>query len=220
MTGREQYCRLSSPRAGWAAGNLKRHADYIDLADVPTCWLERTITVDIEAKTKELAVVKLMTELKSVESMIVRLRGKVIVMCALSGLLAACAGERPNNLGVRDDKLSSCPSSPNCVSSQASDERHRIAPLAFNGDPDTAFARLKQILVQRNDTAIIEDKPCYLRTELSTTFFVDDGEFLLDRSRRIINVRSASRLGYSDLGKNRSRMEDIRHAFSLLEMKP
>jgi len=65
MTGREQYCHLSSPRAGWAAGNPKPHADYIDLADVPACWLGRTMTVDIEAKAKELAVVKLMTELKS-----------------------------------------------------------------------------------------------------------------------------------------------------------
>jgi len=146
--------------------------------------------------------------------------GRVIVMCALSGLLAACAGERPNNLGVRDERLSSCPSSPNCVSSQAFDERHRIAPLAFNGDPDTAFARLKQMLAQRSDTAIIENKPGYLRVELRTTLFVDDGEFLLDRAGRVIHVRSASRLGYSDLGKNRSRMEDIRREFSPVEVTP
>jgi uncharacterized protein (DUF1499 family) len=152
--------------------------------------------------------------------MIARLLGKVIAICTLSGLLAACAGERPNYLGVRDDRLSACPSSPNCVSSQALDERHRIAPLAFNGDPDIAFARLKQILARRNDTAVIEAKPGYLRVELRTTFFVDDGEFLLDRVGRVIHVRSASRLGYSDLGKNRSRMEDIRREFSLLEVKP
>ena len=145
--------------------------------------------------------------------MIVRLRGRGIVMCALSGLLAACAGERPNNLGVRDDRLSSCPSSPNCVSSQASDERHRIAPLAFKGDPDNAFARLKQILARRNDIAVIEESSGYLRVELRTTLFVDDGEFLLDRAGRVIHVRSASRLGYSDLAKNRSRMEEIRDQF-------
>jgi uncharacterized protein (DUF1499 family) len=141
-------------------------------------------------------------------------------MCALLGLLAACAGERPNNLGVQDGRLPSCPSSPNCVSSQASDERHRIAPLVFNGDPDTAFARLKLVLGRRGDTVIIEDKPGYLLVELRTSFFVDDGEFQLDRVGRVIHVRSASRLGYSDLGKNRSRMEDIRREFSLLEVKP
>jgi UV DNA damage endonuclease len=65
MVGREQYCHLSSPRAGWAAGDPKPHADYIEFADVPACWLGRTMTVDIEAKAKELAVVKLITELKS-----------------------------------------------------------------------------------------------------------------------------------------------------------
>ena len=151
--------------------------------------------------------------------MIVRVR-RVMVMSIVSSLLAACAGERPGNLGVRNDRLSACPSSPNCVSSQASDERHRIAPLAFNGDPDAAFARLKQTLTRRNDTAVIEERPGYLRVELRTTFFVDDGEFLLDRVGRIIHVRSASRLGYSDLGKNRSRMEDIRREFSLLKVKP
>lgn len=153
--------------------------------------------------------------------MMLGLRGRVvIVMSILSSLLAACAGERPNNLGVRGGMLSACPSSPNCVSSQASDERHRIAPLEFNGDPDAAFARLKQILVRRNDTAVIDESPGYLRVELRTTFFVDDGEFLLDRDGRIIHVRSASRLGYSDLGKNRSRLEDIRREFSPVEVKP
>ena len=178
------------------------------------------MTVDIEAKAKELAVVKLMTALKSGGSqLILRLRG-AMVMSILSSLLAACAGERPNNLGVRDDSLSSCPSSPNCVSSQTSDKRHLIAPLAFNGDPDTAFARLKQILAQRNDTAVIEESSGYLRAELRTAFFVDDGEFLLDRVGRVIHVRSASRLGYSDLGKNRSRMEDIRREFSPVVVKP
>lgn len=65
ISNREQYCHLSSPRAGWAAGDPKPHADFIDLADVPTCWLGRAMTVDIEAKAKELAVVGLMTELKS-----------------------------------------------------------------------------------------------------------------------------------------------------------
>lgn len=138
------------------------------------------------------------------------------------GLLGmiGCAGERPKNLGVRDDRLSFCPSSPNCVASQASDERHRIAPLAFKGDPDAAFARLKHILAQRTDTAVIEESSGYLRIELRTTLFVDDGEFLLDKGGRVIHVRSASRLGYSDLGKNRRRMEDIRREFESAVGKP
>jgi uncharacterized protein (DUF1499 family) len=83
-----------------------------------------------------------------------------------------------------------------------------------------AFARLKQVLGQRSDTTVIEEKPGYLRVELRTMLFVDDGEFLLDRPRSVIQVRSASRLGYSDLGKNRSRMEEIRRQFIAAEGKP
>lgn len=140
--------------------------------------------------------------------------GRAILAAMLAGLLPACAGERPVNLGAREGRLVPCPSSPNCVSSQAADDRHRIEPLAFAGDSDAAFGRLKRILESRGDTTIIEQSADYLRAELRTTFFVDDGEFLLDRQQRLIHVRSASRLGYSDLGKNRSRMEEIRRAFS------
>jgi uncharacterized protein (DUF1499 family) len=145
---------------------------------------------------------------------------KVVLMGILSGILAACAGERPNNLGAKGGLLSACPGSPNCVSSQAGDEKHRIAALAFNGDPDAAFARLKTVLGRRSDTTIIEELPGYLRLELRTILFVDDGEFLLDRERSVIHLRSASRLGYSDLGKNRSRAEEIRIEFSNKEKKP
>ncbi|WP_306533055.1 DUF1499 domain-containing protein [Geobacter sp.] len=144
---------------------------------------------------------------------------RVMLTGMLAGLLPACVGGRPDNLGARNGTLSPCPSSPNCVSSQATDERHRIAPLAFRGDPDRAFTRLKQVLGRRDDTKIIEEQAGYLRVELRTTFFVDDGEFLLDREQRVIHVRSASRVGYSDLGKNRRRMEEIRRAFTQAEPK-
>jgi uncharacterized protein (DUF1499 family) len=141
-------------------------------------------------------------------------------MGILSCILTACAGERPNNLGAKDGSLAACPASPNCVSSQAGDERHRIAPLPFSGDPAAAFARLKRVLGRRGDTMILEESPGYLRVELRTRLFVDDGEFLLDRPHSVIHVRSASRLGYSDLGKNRSRMEEIRTEFANEEKKP
>jgi UV DNA damage endonuclease len=62
--GREPYCHVSSPRNGWQGGDPKPHADYIEPADFPPCWLGREITVDLEAKAKELAVVRLMTGLK------------------------------------------------------------------------------------------------------------------------------------------------------------
>ena len=148
-----------------------------------------------------------------------RLTGRIVVMALGLLGLAGCAGERPDNLGAREGILAPCPSSPNCVSSQTENERHRIAPLAFSGDPNAAFARLKRVLSGRSDTTIVDDLPDYLRVELRTMLFVDDGEFLLDRTNKVIHVRSASRLGYSDLGKNRSRLEEIRRQFLALEGK-
>lgn len=135
-------------------------------------------------------------------------------MTIFAALLAACAGERPKNLGVKDGVLAACPASPNCVSSLAVEEKHRIAPFSFADEPAAAFTRLTQLLRQRSDATIIEEGSDYLRVELRTTLFVDDAEFLLDGENKVIHLRSASRLGYSDLGKNRSRIEEIRAALS------
>ena len=73
--------------------------------------------------------------------------------------------------------------------------------------------RLKKLLAGRKDTKVIEESDGYLLVEFHTTLFIDDGEFLLDRERKVIHLRSASRIGYWDLGKNRSRLEEIRREF-------
>lgn len=126
---------------------------------------------------------------------------------------AGCAGDRPD-LGVRDGRLAPCPATPNCVSSQAPPGGHAIAPLDFRGEPEPSFARLREVLLARRDTRLVAEAPDYLRVEFRTRLgFVDDGEFLLDRRARLIQVRSAARLGYSDFGKNRQRLEEIRTAF-------
>ena len=128
-------------------------------------------------------------------------------------LASACAGDRPAALGVTNGALTACPDSPNCVSSQAHDERHRIEPLAAGDNPDTAFTRLIEIISRRPDATVVDKTGTYLRVELRTTFFTDDAEFLLDRENRLIQLRSASRVGYSDLGLNRRRIEEVRKEF-------
>jgi len=145
--------------------------------------------------------------------MIHRLRSALLISI-FAGMLVGCTAERPDQLGVSGGRLRDCPGSPNCVSSQAGDAAHHIAPLAFTDEPESAFARLEQILAGRGDTEIIEKRPGYLRVEFHTLLFVDDGEFLLAGEQGLIQVRSASRIGYSDLGKNRSRLEEIRQQFS------
>lgn len=135
-------------------------------------------------------------------------------MTILSSFLAACSGGRPPHLGSHQGRLAACPSSPNCVSSQSEEKGQYVAPLTGPGDPQQLWAHLQDILSRRHDTVMVQQDPDYIRVEFHTTFFIDDGEFLLDAPQGRIHCRSASRLGYSDLGKNRQRLEEIRHALA------
>jgi uncharacterized protein (DUF1499 family) len=133
------------------------------------------------------------------------------------------AGKRPNNLGISNGKLASCPNSPNCVSSQSTDAAHKIAPLNFTSTPEEAmptagfaYANLKNIIQSLPRTKIITESKDYLYAEFKSALlgFVDDVEFYLDRNANVIQVRSASRLGQSDLGVNCQRIETIRAKLS------
>ena len=121
-------------------------------------------------------------------------------------------GKRPSNLGMRDGKLAPCPSTPNCVCSQSEDAGHKIEPLTYKSTPEVAFTQLKQAIASQPRTKIITQSPNYLYAEFTSAImkFVDDVEFYLDEDAKVIHVRSASRLGQSDLGVNRKRIETIR----------
>lgn len=125
------------------------------------------------------------------------------------GLLS---GKRPADLGVRNGKLKAPPASPNAVNSQASGGYHRIDPLAYHGAPAQALNALRSIIEATPNTRVVETKPDYLYAEYASALlgFVDDVEFYFPPGEKIIHVRSASRLGYSDLGVNRKRIESIR----------
>ncbi len=127
--------------------------------------------------------------------------------------LTGCAGMTPKQLGVVNSGLYPCPSSPNCVSSYAQDS-HKIAPIQHALSIEQAQARLLSTLSQFHEAKLTFQEPGYVRYEFTSRFFgfVDDVEFLILPST--IEVRSASRLGYSDLGVNRKRIEAIRKAFT------
>ena len=115
--------------------------------------------------------------------------------------------------------LPSCPAKPNCVSSQAVDSHH-IEPFKVMEDGSIAFEKLRELLVERRDTTLISSDDTTIRVEFRTLLgFVDDGLFVLDTANGLIHIRSAARLGYWDLGKNRSRMEEIRQSFFLAQAK-
>lgn len=65
---REPMFHLSSPIEGWKGPKPERHHDFIDVEDFPQCWRRKKITVEVEAKAKELAVGKLLTELQRLQA--------------------------------------------------------------------------------------------------------------------------------------------------------
>lgn len=132
------------------------------------------------------------------------------------GTVPLFAGTRPDDLGVKSGRLTACAPTPNCVNSQATDAIHAIDPLSYDGISATdAIARLKSIIQSQPRTKIIAANDNYLYAEFTTPLmgFVDDVEFLADTAKPVIHVRSASRLGESDLGVNRQRIETLRQTF-------
>jgi uncharacterized protein (DUF1499 family) len=129
------------------------------------------------------------------------------------------AGKRPDNLGVREGRLAPCPNTPNCVCSYDTDSEHTIAPLKSNSSPEQGIADLKQIIRSMPKTQIIWESDDYICAEFTSKLmgFVDDVEFYVDRGTGLIQVRSASRLGKSDLGVNRKRIEDIRARLNAMQ---
>ncbi len=142
----------------------------------------------------------------------------LVAACVLGALIALTgepqllAGTRPTNLGVHSGQLAPCPSTPNCVNSQSSDATHKIEPLTYNSSPQEAMANLKTALQSFKRAKVITETENYIYREFTIPVvgFVDDVEFLLDEDAKVIHVRSASRLGESDLGVNRRRIETLR----------
>lgn len=131
-----------------------------------------------------------------------------VVVLATYSLLSV----RPTNLGVTEGRLAPCPSSPNCVCTQALDEQHWMKPLPLTGTPQEAIERIKAAVLAMPRTRIVAEQPHYLHAEFTSRLFryVDDVEFYVDEGKGLIHFRSASRAGRSDFGVNRARMQQLR----------
>jgi uncharacterized protein (DUF1499 family) len=143
--------------------------------------------------------------------------GLALVVVLIVGALAMMSlfSSKPSNLGVTDGRLAPCPSSPNCVSTQATDAEHQMEPIPFTGTSDQAMQRIKDVIAKMPRTEIVTVEDNYLHAEFRSAIFrfVDDVEFMVDPEAQLIHFRSASRVGHSDLGVNRRRMEKLRAAF-------
>lgn len=140
--------------------------------------------------------------------------GEAVALLSMLALLCSCSGRPPEHLGESLSELAPCPGTPNCVSSEEVGD-HAIEPLFFSGEPTVAWGQLQEVIDGMARTKIVTISPGYLHAEfrIAVFGFVDDVECVLRSEDHRIDIRSASRLGRSDLGVNRRRVEKIRKAF-------
>ena len=146
-----------------------------------------------------------------------KLSSSVLMVAALSVLLSACGDPSKSEApAMVEGRLAGCPDKPNCVQSEyPSDSEHYIAPIDISGNPLTVWKRL-QDAVHNTGGRIVEKENLYIAATYTTDLvkFVDDVQLRVDLLGQKIQVRSVSRVGYSDLGANAKRVEAIRAAFA------
>ncbi len=128
-------------------------------------------------------------------------------------LLAGCGAEPTTDLDVEGSRLALCPDTPNCVSTleEAEDTGHRMEPVSFSGSAGEAMEAVTRTVEEMPRVEIVQSEDDYLRAEFTSRIFrfVDDVEFRTDDNTGLIDFRSASRVGRSDMGVNRERMTEI-----------
>ncbi|WP_293373952.1 DUF1499 domain-containing protein [Nevskia sp.] len=140
--------------------------------------------------------------------------------CTAIGLLslALCAcGAGSASLRDSQGKLQPCDDGPHCVSSESTDAERQVAPLRHDDAPAAAMARLAKVIAAMPGAVVVSSSDSYIHATFTSSLmkFVDDAEFVATASQPgVIQVRSSSRIGYSDLGANRKRVEAIRAGFA------
>ncbi len=126
-------------------------------------------------------------------------------------IMSSVSGAGIEGLGAMEDKLAPCPDSPNCVSTQSRSKRHAMQPLPYLQTREASRERILSILKGMKRVEIVDLTESYVHAEFRTGLwrFVDDVEFFLDDTARVVHFRSASRVGYYDFGLNRRRMKEI-----------
>ncbi len=139
---------------------------------------------------------------------------QVFTIISFSIIISSCAGKAPTTIG----QFAVCPETPNCVSTKNINTKNYISPIYYKGSLDRAKRFLLLAIKPIKSVSIKKELEQFIHIEVTSKIFgfVDDVEFYLNEPGTI-HFRSASRLGYSDLGVNRERMETIRNTFQNLK---
>lgn len=109
--------------------------------------------------------------------------------------------------------LKECPNKPNCVSTQTAQSDKVMSPIAYPQKltVDEVLTKIESLILKMPRTLLVQREKNTLHFTFQTLImsYIDDVEFLIDESSHMIHFRSASRVGYSDLGLNRKRMTEI-----------
>lgn len=131
-------------------------------------------------------------------------------------MTSSCSSERPKNIGLQSNKLQMCVDKKNCVSStnNTSDSNY-IEPIKMIEPLEVAKEKISKIILKNKSAKIIKLNPTYIYAEYTSSIFkfVDDVEFFLSEKDKQIYIRSASRVGHSDFGVNKKRIEEIRFKY-------
>ncbi|WP_210417815.1 DUF1499 domain-containing protein [Bythopirellula goksoeyrii] len=148
---------------------------------------------------------------------------KTMVLWLAASLFVILVGMRWANsythplhtLGMINGRLAECPNYPNCVSSQDKDSEHSIDSIPYTLSAKETQRQLESIIQAMPRSRIVSSQTGYVHAEFSSLLlgFVDDVELAIDAKENLIHFRSAARLGRSDFGVNRRRMEQIRQQF-------
>ncbi len=139
------------------------------------------------------------------------------------GQMGMLRGKVPKDLGMKDGKLKRPSYTENSVTSQASlwpDHPRQayatIAPIPVANDGKAEMAKITTLLQAMPRTVLVQEDDNYIYAQCTTQLlkFTDDVEFSLDKSAKVIHVRSASRMGQKDFGVNRARIEQLRSALA------
>jgi uncharacterized protein (DUF1499 family) len=142
----------------------------------------------------------------------------VIVVIILIALFVIAQNSKSGNApGLANGILQDCPSKPNCLCSEnKKDTEHYIEPISFNPTTSNNLIQTLENIITELKGEIKSSDNQYLSATFSSPFmgFVDDVEFRIDPIKKLIHMRSASRVGHSDMGANKKRMELVKKLFN------
>jgi uncharacterized protein (DUF1499 family) len=137
-----------------------------------------------------------------------------VLVCLI--FLVSCSSV-PKEIGMKGQFFHNCPNSPNCVSTMEKRKGYYIAPIKYSLSKEDAFKKMLVVINAMNKVTILKQTPSYIHAVFRTPLmnFADDVEFYFPEKVQVIHLKSASRIGFSDMGVNRKRVESIRKRFRM-----